>query len=171
MATEWQPNQTSKLNVKSEKISDLLNMAEVETKAEAEKKEEALEGLKRHMKVIVLWIFSQGNRFTLSMNWISFLWTLMESIIPYYSQFISLSNAWDDSDFQKSEVLNVQVFPKLFIFSLSPSSLFRWRFNFVDWGKNGMERVTLVLGTPSLTVFPLICKSLPPLYLFETFSF
>jgi len=40
--------------VKSEKLSDLLNMVEVETEAEAEKKEEALEGLKRHMKVIVL---------------------------------------------------------------------------------------------------------------------
>jgi len=41
------PNQTSKLNVKSEKLSDLLNKAEVETDAEAEKKEEALEELKR----------------------------------------------------------------------------------------------------------------------------
>jgi len=81
--------------------------------------------------LLILWIFSQGNRFTLSMNWILFLWslvpvslssprTLMESIILHYSQFISLSNAWDDSHFQKSEVLIINS-NKIFI-TPTPSS-------------------------------------------------
>jgi DNA-binding NarL/FixJ family response regulator len=37
------------VNLKSEKLSDLLNMAEVEIDGEAEKKEEALEELKQHV--------------------------------------------------------------------------------------------------------------------------
>lgn len=41
---------TSKLNAKSEKLSDLLNLAESESFAEAKKKEEALEELKRLVK-------------------------------------------------------------------------------------------------------------------------
>ncbi|MCI79559.1 U-box domain-containing protein 6-like, partial [Trifolium medium] len=43
-------NQSYKPNAKSEKLSDLLNIAEMETEAEAKKKEEALEELKRLMK-------------------------------------------------------------------------------------------------------------------------
>ncbi|XP_058724897.1 U-box domain-containing protein 45-like [Vicia villosa] len=46
-----QQNQTSKPNAtKSEKLSDLLNMAELESDAEAKKKEEALEELKHLVK-------------------------------------------------------------------------------------------------------------------------
>jgi len=45
-----QQTQTSKPNVKSEKLSDLLNMAEMETEEEAKKKEEALEKLKKLVK-------------------------------------------------------------------------------------------------------------------------
>jgi hypothetical protein len=45
-----QENQSYKPNAKSEKLSDLLNIAEMETEAEAKKKEEALEELKRLVK-------------------------------------------------------------------------------------------------------------------------
>ena len=45
-----QQTQTSKPNVKSEKLSDLLNMAEMETEEEAKKKEEALDKMKRLVK-------------------------------------------------------------------------------------------------------------------------
>ncbi|CAL5206307.1 unnamed protein product [Lathyrus oleraceus] len=45
-----QQNQSSKPNAKSEKLSDLLNMAELESDAEAKKKEEALEELKQLVK-------------------------------------------------------------------------------------------------------------------------
>ncbi|GAU17722.1 hypothetical protein TSUD_07840 [Trifolium subterraneum] len=45
-----QENQSYKPNAKSEKLSDLLNIAEMETEEEAKKKEEALEELKRLVK-------------------------------------------------------------------------------------------------------------------------
>ncbi|CAI8605953.1 unnamed protein product [Vicia faba] len=45
-----QQKQSSKPNAKSEKLSDLLNMAELESEAEAKKKEEALDKLKELVK-------------------------------------------------------------------------------------------------------------------------
>ncbi|KAL5071496.1 hypothetical protein RYX36_022383 [Vicia faba] len=45
-----QQKQSSKPNAKSEKLSDLLNMAELESEAEAKKKEEALDELKELVK-------------------------------------------------------------------------------------------------------------------------